>query len=282
METALAVPPPETPQSKRSEVLEQMMGIQRQERQLVGLGDILNQFLMEGSSLQEHETSFLGETFKEIITSKRKAWKRIAMIEKTEKNLSSGLKSCLNSLKAKVQREIIDGSKELVAILNGYLPKQTDKSTKPYINLVKLRSDLLRYCSECSAVIEERKKFGKEADDSYKEALDLAEEHLPIYEPVRLGIVLNYSLLHYVVYGDVEQAIKLASETQANVLEMLSYDSELLNPQIKAVLQALSDNLTLWKYEIPDEEVEGTPEETDALCGGNLFDRALKNPISFP
>jgi 14-3-3 protein len=263
-------------------LLQELIEIQKEEKELPSIVGSLKVLLNDGLSLQEKETKLLEETFKEIITSKRKAWKKIALIEKSDKGLSMPVKTCLSTLMTKIQREIIDGSNELVAILNGYLPKQQDKSTKPYINLVKLRSDLLRYCSECSAVIEERKKFGKEADDSYKEALDLAEEHLPIYEPVRLGIVLNYSLLHYVVYGDVEQAIKLASETQANVLEMLSYDSELLNPQIKAVLQALSDNLTLWKYEIPDEEVEGTPEETDALCGGNLFDRALKNPTSFP
>ena len=157
----------------------------------------------KGESLTADERNLLSVAFKNLISSKRTAWRTISAIEQNPKynNYSGALASYKekieHGLQADCQRVIDDINKKV-------LNKTLENEARGFF--VKMVGDYYRYIAETAkgARLEEVKQAALKA---YEQANSI---DLPACNPIRLGLALNFSVFHYEVMKNHKKACDLA------------------------------------------------------------------------
>ena len=75
----------------------------------------------------------------------------------------------------------------------------------------RMKGDFIRYEIEI-APSNLKDSLQNEAQQCYLNAKDLAEKNLPAYHPVRVGIMLNYSVFCFNSKSKAENALKIAKQ----------------------------------------------------------------------
>merc|ERR1712183_161360 len=91
-----------------------------------------------------------------------------------------------------------------------------------------------------------KKKAGENARVSYDEAMAVATTDLVVTHPIRLGLALNFSVFHYEVLGNPEEACKMARQAFEDAIAELDSVGEESYKDATLIMQLLRDNLTLW------------------------------------
>merc|ERR1712224_138789 len=73
-----------------------------------------------------------------------------------------------------------------------------------------------------------------------------ATTDLVVTHPIRLGLALNFSVFHYEVLGNPEEACKMARQAFEDAIAELDSVSEDSYKDSTLIMQLLRDNLTLW------------------------------------
>ena len=82
----------------------------------------------------------------------------------------------------------------------------------------KMVGDYNRYASESASSLDAQDRlpgFKQGALDAYTKALDLCkrtDSAIEAYNPVRLGLALNFSVFHYEIMQDAKRASEIAKE----------------------------------------------------------------------
>ncbi len=74
--------------------------------------------------------------------------------------------------------------------------------------------------------------------------------------PIRLGLVLNYSVFHYEVMNDHKKALELGEKALSEALEKIDDVDEETFKDAKSIIELLKENLSLWKEEDGENAVE--------------------------
>ena len=75
-----------------------------------------------------------------------------------------------------------------------------------------------------------------------------------IGDPIRLGLALNYSVFHYEIRNEPEEACALAKKAFDDAIAELDTLSEESYKDSTLIMQLLRDNLTLWTSSEEDNE----------------------------
>ena len=67
---------------------------------------------------------------------------------------------------------------------------------------------------------------GVSVSERYKEAMAVATTDLVVTHPIRLGLALNFSVFHYEVLGNPEEACKMARQAFEDAIAELDSVSE--------------------------------------------------------
>merc|ERR550525_1418741 len=109
----------------------------------------------------------------------------------------------------------------------------------------KMKADYYRYIAEFTSD-EAKKKASENARQAYEEASKVAEKDLAVTHPIRLGLVLNYSVFQYEVLSNPEEACKMARTAFEDAIAELDNVAEDSYKDSTLIMQLLRDNLTLW------------------------------------
>merc|ERR1711977_129959 len=112
------------------------------------------------------------------------------------------------------------------------VPQSTSGECKVFY--YKMKGDYFRYIAEYTDG-EGKSKAASNAKDAYDDATKVAATDLVVTHPIRLGLALNFSVFHYEVLNNPEEACKMARQA----FEDANKDSTL-------IMQLLRGNLTLW------------------------------------
>ena len=114
--------------------------------------------------------------------------------------------------------------------------------------------DYYRYIAENAKddLLEQVKQKAKQA---YEEANGI---ELPAYNPIKLGLALNFSVFNYEVLKDHAKACELADNALQQALDKIDELEEDDFRDAKSIIELLKENLTLWK-----EEEEGDNQIDD-------------------
>jgi len=159
--------------------------------------DYVTQFSKEGKDeLTQEENNILSVAFKNVVGTRRAAWRVISLIERKENKKGS----VTNATKAQhykqiIEKELTSKCRSILDLINQHLMKNT-KSEEGKVFLYKMRGDYFRYIAEYS-LSSEKDTAAKKAQDNYEQARQLANSCLPSTHPMRLGLALNHSVFYY-------------------------------------------------------------------------------------
>jgi len=209
------------------------------------------------NDLNLEERNILCSAYKNLVSSRRSAWRSINGVEAKEKNSNSKLLPLITDLKLILEKELKDLCNNILKIIDEYLIRKT-KEIESKIFYLKMKGDYYRYLAE----IETEEKKTENIDyalNTYKEATELAEK-LQCTHPTRLGLALNFSVFYYEILEDKQTAIKIASDIFDVAINQLEKVEEKQYKDSSNILQLLKENIDLWKMKSEIKEEINQPQ----------------------
>jgi len=214
-----------------------------------------------GIELSNEERNLLSVAYKNVVGARRSSWRVISSIESKTDQEQIQSKLC-SEYREKVEKELRDICGDVLKLLDDFLiAKSTQSESKVFY--LKMKGDYFRYLAEV-AQGEDRANIMKSSQEAYKQAFDIAEAEMPPTHPIRLGLALNFSVFHYEILNNPEEACTLAKSAFDLAISELDTLSEESYKDSTLIMQLLRDNLTLWTSDNqPDDEEEGAaaPEQ---------------------
>jgi 14-3-3 protein epsilon len=203
----------------------------------------------KGSDISSDERNLLSVAFKNLISSKRTAWRTISAIEQNPKYQKFG--ESLAAYKKKIEEGLYRDCENIIHLIQSkVLTKPSEAEAKAFF--VKMVGDYYRYIAE-TAQGEKLESVKREALKAYQEAQGI---ELPPCNAIRLGLALNFSVFHYEVMKDHKQACELADQALQQALEKIDEIGEEDFRDAKSIIELLKENLTLWREEEGDNNIE--------------------------
>jgi len=207
----------------------------------------------KGADITSDERNLLSVAFKNLISSKRTAWRTITAIEQNPKYSKFG--DSLAAYKKKIEDGLYRDCELIIDLIKSkVLSKAAEAEPKAFF--VKMVGDYYRYIAE-TAQGDKLEQVKKEALKAYSEANEI---NLPACNPIKLGLALNFSVFYYEVMKDHKKACVLADEALQSALDKIDDLNEEDFRDAKSIIELLKENLTLWK-----EEEEGGDNNIEDL-----------------
>lgn len=196
----------------------------------------LKVLIKDDSNLSETERSLMAIGLKTKITKLRHAWRALLRTDGLdEKQIAE-----LTGYRGVIEQELKDACAEAQEILSTLLknPAISERTRAFYL---KSSGDYERYLAEFDPAGENAQK----ANDLYLESWKYAEK-LDNTDPVRLGLVLNYSVCLFEILKKKKQALEMAKTAFDQAINRLDSCDEASYKDSTLIMQLLRDNLTLW------------------------------------
>ena len=179
----------------------------------------INKYIELNPKLSKEENKLLCNAYKNVVSDKRNSLQILLNYAKKEESKPVNKLHEISIIKEKIISELKEIFKEIHSMLDRYLiPNAQDSESK--ILYMKLKADYYRYHCEF-AEGEEFEEISNNARKMYKEAFDLAEKELPLYNEVRLGLVLNYSVFEYDIMDNKNEGLEMASKIYNDTKKIL-------------------------------------------------------------
>jgi len=201
-------------------------------------------------TLEEDQKNLLSVAFKNVVGTLRSSWRTF----KNDVAAGSGeLDSSLRDAYVKIVEEELEAKcLEVLNILEKKLipivKEQEEKEAKVFY--LKMCGDYYRYLAEFRETSDDYKKAAKE---NYENAYNFAKESLAETHPTRLGLALNFSVCHYEILKDHNEACNLAKRAFDEAIQKLDTLNDANYKDSTLIMQLLRDNLTLWTSENTEE-----------------------------
>lgn len=219
---------------------------------------------------QDHR-NMLSVAYKNVVGSKRQSMRSLNEQDNSDENN----KELYKKYTKLVQSEVVTVCNEVLnVVVSGPLvpgiKKDGDAEAENTVFWLKMCGDYCRYLAEIpdsddlvalsadSKKALEKSSIESEVDVSntqspkkwaeyfYGEAMAKAQKSLPETHPTRLGLALNYSVCHYEILNQQEEATKLAKTAFDAAIEKLDTLNDSSYKDSTLIMQLLRDNLTLW------------------------------------
>jgi len=111
----------------------------------------------------------------------------------------------------------------------------------------KMKGDYYRYMAEYQPTTSEGEESpAMNAKEAYTQAYEEATASLAVTHPIRLGLALNFSVFHFEVLSNPDEACAMARKAFEDAIAELDNVSEDSYKDSTLIMQLLRDNLTLW------------------------------------
>jgi len=212
--------------------------------------------------LTVEQRNLLSVAYKNVVGARRSSWRVISSIEQ-KYDSNENKQKMAREYRQKIESELQSICDDVLELLKNFLVKNdgddSDKESKVFY--LKMRGDYYRYKAEV-ATGDDRESIVTLSNDAYKDAYDLAKGSMASTHPIRLGLALNYSVFHYEIRNDHEEACKMAKAAFEDAINDLDAVSEDNYKDSTLIMQLLRDNLTLWTSDVQepdDQEGAGAP-----------------------
>lgn len=200
--------------------------------------------------LSTEERNLLSVAFKNVVGNRRGSLRSLT----TESGAVDD--NLTEEYKIQIQKELKKICSDVLELLKAHLIEETkkDKGDEAQVFYLKMAADYHRYLAECLS--DDGMFQANSAQENYQKAFDIAERILPATHPIRLGLVLNYSVCLYEILKDEKKACALAKAAFDGAIQKLDQLEEGDYKDSTLIMQLLRDNLTLWTASNDDEDDE--------------------------
>ena len=211
----------------------------------------INKYIELNPKLSKEENKLLCNAYKNVVSDKRNSLQILLNYAKKEESKPVNKLHEISIIKEKIISELKEIFKEIHSMLDRYLiPNAQDSESK--ILYMKLKADYYRYHCEF-AEGEEFEEISNNARKMYKEAFDLAEKELPLYNEVRLGLVLNYSVFEYDIMDNKNEGLEMASKIYNDSMKILDEVEKKRSSDNLLLIQIIKENINIWSNETEEE-----------------------------
>ena len=211
----------------------------------------INKYIELNPKLSKEENKLLCNAYKNVVSDKRNSLQILLNYAKKEESKPVNKLHEISIIKEKIISELKEIFKEIHSMLDRYLiPNAQDSESK--ILYMKLKADYYRYHCEF-AEGEEFEEISNNARKMYKEAFDLAEKELPLYNEVRLGLVLNYSVFEYDIMDNKNEGLEMASKIYNDTMKILDDVEKKRSSDNLLLIQIIKENINIWSNESEEE-----------------------------
>lgn len=217
---------------------------------------------MEGDDLNQEERNLLSVAYKNVVGARRSSWRIISSLEKKEQKSEGGKKAELaEEYRRKVEEELKQKCCEVLDLIDKHLlPEEKSNSDESLddakreanVFYLKMKGDYFRYLVEIEPS-DSRDEIASKSKKAYEGANEAAKK-LASTHPIRLGLMLNFSVFHYEIQNDPKEACELAKKAFDDAIGELDRVEEESYKDSTLIMQLLRDNLTLWQSEREDEQ----------------------------
>jgi 14-3-3 protein epsilon len=212
----------------------------------------------ESQQLTLEERNILSVAYKNVVGSRRAAWRVLNSIEQKESKKDKGKENVekVKQYKSQIEEELLKLCRDILDLLtNHLLPSTSEAEAKVFY--FKMQGDYFRYIAEFTRS-SEKDEAAQKSRNSYEEAYKVAEKDLDATHPIRLGLALNYSVFYYEILQEREKACDMAKNAFDDAISGLDNVSDEYYKDSTLIMQLLRDNLTLWTSDMPeDDQAEG-------------------------
>lgn len=210
---------------------------------------------MKPEGLSEEERNMFSVAYKNVVGAKRSSWRIISSIEEAKKSAAAG------TYLKEIEGELLTTADHLLGLLDDSLipsakakvaDSQMPEDVEAQVFFLKMKGDYWRYKAEVLTGAD-KDNAATVAGAAYKEALDVAEQDLPATHPIRLGLVLNYSVFLHEIMNEPTNACTVAKKAFDDAIAELDSMGEDAYKDSTLIIQLLRDNLTLWTAEDQDD-----------------------------
>lgn len=211
----------------------------------------------ESNQLSLEERNILSVAYKNVVGSRRAAWRVLNSIEQKESKKEKGKDNVekVRQYKSQIEEELLKLCQDILDLLDNHLIPSTNDS-EAIVFYYKMKGDYFRYISEF-AKASEREGAGEKSLESYEEAHKIALRDLEATHPIRLGLALNFSVFYYEILQARDKACDMAKNAFDEAISGLDNVSDEYYKDSTLIMQLLRDNLTLWTSDMPGEEDAG-------------------------
>jgi len=200
--------------------------------------------------LDVEERNLLSVAYKFVIGTRRASLRTLD----SEQELKTGQKSLNDEYKKQIEMELIKVCTDALDLLKLLIEDNTEEN-EARIFYLKMTADYYRYLAES---VKSDQTYPEKTLEYYTLAQALAEKKLDATHPIRLGLVLNFSVCYYEILNERKKACELAKAAFDSAISQLDTLKEAEYKDSTLIMQLLRDNLTLWtstENEENDEEV---------------------------
>jgi len=197
-----------------------------------------------GAELSVEERNLLSVAYKNAVGSRRASWRIISSVEQKEGSKGNeGNVAYCKEYRNVVETELQGICDTILKLLDASLvPGAKDAESKVFYH--KMKGDYYRYIAEFTDG-DKKSAAANSAKLAYDDAMGAASE-LAVTHPIRLGLALNFSVFHYEVLNNPDEACKMARTAFEDAIAELDNVSEDSYKDSTLIMQLLRDNLTLW------------------------------------
>ncbi|OQS07889.1 14-3-3 protein epsilon [Thraustotheca clavata] len=196
--------------------------------------------------LDLEERNLLAVAYKNVIGSRRAAWRVLQAIETHRK---SERVEHVQKYRAKIEEELQATCDEMLDMLNKHLLPSA-ASPEDSVFYLKTQGDYYRYLAEFQT--KDQGAVDK-ALACYSQATDIATAKLHSTNPLRLGLSLNFAVFYCEIMKLPDQACQLAKKAFDDAIADMDSLTEESFRDAAMILQIIRDNLTLWTSEEDDD-----------------------------
>lgn len=216
------------------------------------------------------ERDLLSCAYKNVIGSRRTSWRILNEILKASSQATTNSNeeqqqgmiittinkkqetkyniAVIESILRTIESELKTHCGNIIEILNDRLIPSVSATGESRVFYYKMKGDYMRYLCEISSDAG-RKEKANESLLAYKTASDEAMVELPPTHPVRLGLMLNFSVFYYDIMKSPERSCRIAKQAFDDAIAELDTLSEESYRDSTIIMQLLRDNLNLWESE---------------------------------
>ncbi len=213
------------------------------------------QLLLQTQEPNSEERNLLSNAFRLQISEKRTSWRVACSIE--QRDLAPGHPNAhlIVQLRKTIQEELKEVCYDCLNFVKNNILK-TCHTAHSRVFFHKMRGDYYRYLLEVFNGTEKSKVIDK-CVAAYERAMEIAEADLVVTDPLRLGVVLNFSVFCAEILENEARAREIALKAFNDAVEKIDEMSEEDYKHATAIMQLLRDNVALWTVE------EEKPEQVE-------------------
>jgi len=216
--------------------------------------------LKSSVQLTVEERNLLSVAYKNAVGARRASWRIITSVEQKEENKNPIKFEIAKEYRQKVEEELVKICNDILQLLDLNLCVAKDLPAESKVFYYKMKGDYHRYISEFKI---DKKATADDAQKAYEAATLCSQVDLAPTHPIRLGLALNYSVFHYEILNDREEACRIAQLAFDNAISELDNVNEDGYKDSTLIMQLLRDNLTLWTSTEHTDSTERTGQKDE-------------------